>query len=497
MDETSTLKKQSYNIDIHGNSFLRIPLIVTMLIGSFIAVLNQTILATALPQLMNHFRINASQVQWVTTAYMLTNGIMIPMTALLLEKISTRKLFLFAMTIFGCGTALCALCPTFQILLAGRILQAVGAGILMPLVNTVFVLVFPLEKRGMAMGIYGLVISFGPALGPTLAGFIIDRFHWQFLFLGLLPVIVIDIICAVILMRDIVPSKDVKIDVLSLILSALGFGGMLFGFSSAGSRGWSSPVVYLCIILGSVIAALFVIRQLTIQNPMLRLRVFKSSTFTLTTLTGAIMNIAQVASTIIVPIFIQSVLGKSALTSGLVLLPGALIMAFVMLISGNLFDKYGAKHLVIPGVILITISTVPFMFLSARTSIAHLAVYNGLRFIGLGLIFMTLQTAGMNALPNNLIHHATAVINTSRQIMGSIGTAVLITIMSNVELHRSPAASLMQTNPDLYHENMLNATIHGMNVSFMCVLAMSLIGFICSLFFREPGKEAVSRRESA
>ena len=152
MDETSAHKKQSYNIDIRGNSFLRIPLIESMLTGSYIAVLNQTILATTLPRLMNHFRINASQVQWVTTAYMLTNGIMIPMTALLLEKISTRKLFLFAMTIFGCGTALCALCPSFQILLAGRILQAGGAGILMPLVNTVFVLIFPLEKRGNGHG---------------------------------------------------------------------------------------------------------------------------------------------------------------------------------------------------------------------------------------------------------------------------------------------------------------------------------------------------------
>ena len=485
MEEVLSLKEKEYNIDIHGNSFMRIPLIITMLAGSFVAVLNQTILATALPQLMNHFQINASQVQWVTTAYMLTNGIMIPMTALLLEKISTRRLFLFAMTVFGVGTTLCAVSPTFDVLLTGRILQAVSAGILMPLVNTVFVLVFPLEKRGKAMGIYGLVISFGPALGPTIAGFVIDRFNWQFLFLGLLPFIVIDIICAAVFMRDIVPPKDVKIDFLSIILSALGFGGMLFGFSSAGSRGWSAPVVYISIFAGLFLATVFILRQLKIHNPMLRVRVFKSGVFTLTTLTGAIMNIAQVASTIIVPIFIQSVLGRTALTSGLVLLPGALIMAFVMLISGHLFDKYGAKRLVIPGVILIVISTIPFMFLSSDTGVIHLSIYNGLRFIGLGLIFMTLQTAGMNALPNNLIHHATAVINTSRQIMGSIGTAVLITVMSNVEIRSLPAESLLKTNPVLYHENVINATIKGMNVSFMCVLGISIIGFIFTLFFKE------------
>ena len=485
MADTLSLNKNTYNTDIHGNSFLRIPLIITILLGSFIAVLNQTILATALPQLMMYFQINASQVQWVTTAYMLTNGIMIPMTALMLEKVSTKRLFLLAMFAFGGGTFLCAIAPTFQVLLAGRILQATGTGILMPLVNTVFVLVFPLEKRGMAMGIYGLVISFGPALGPTIAGFVIDRLNWQFLFFGLLPVIVLDIALAFIFMKDIVPPKNVQIDFLSIALSAFGFGGLLFGFSSAGSRGWSSLTVYLSIGIGFFIAALFVKRQLTIHNPMLRLRVFASRTFTLTTITGAIMNIAQVASTIIVPIFIQTVLGRSALTSGLVLLPGAVVMAFVMLVSGNLFDSYGAKRLVVPGVIVIICSTVPFMFLGPSTSVFQLAIYNGLRFIGLGLIFMTLQAAGMNALHNSVIHHATAVINTSRQIVGSIGTAILITVMTNVETHSLPAQSLLQTNPALYQQNMNQATIHGMNVAFMCVFGVSVAGLVCALAFKE------------
>ncbi len=485
MSSVSQSEKKSLNIDIHGMRFNKTPLLATILIGSFIAVLNQTVLSTALPQLMNYFQINASQVQWVTTAYMLTNGIMIPMTALLLEKISTRKLFIFAMIAFGCGTALCALCPNYEVLLLGRIMQAVGAGILMPLVNTVFVLVFPIEKRGMAMGIYGLVISFGPAIGPTIAGIVIDRWDWHYLFYGLIPIIVLDIIFAFFCMKDIVPLKKVKLDILSILLSSVGFGSMLFGFSSAGSLGWANATVLTPIILGLIVVAAFVWRQLTMKQPMLQLRVFKSKTFTLTTVTGSLMNIAQVASTIIVPIFIQSVLGRSAFTSGLVLLPGAVIMAFVMLISGRLFDKHGAKRLVIPGITLIIISTIPFANLQLNTNVTNIAIYNALRFIGLGLIFMTLQTAGMNALRNELIHHATAVINTSRQIMGSIGTAILITIMTNTANAHLPSEDLALTNAAQYNTELLNATIHGMTTAFTCVIGVSILALIFSFFFKE------------
>ncbi len=490
MVEMKKVENEAYNIDIHGKTFRRIPLIITILFGSLVAVLNQTLLSTALPKLMLHFDLVASQVQWVTTAFMLTNGVMIPMTALLLEKISTKKLYIFSMFVFAGGTILCAFSPSYPVLIAGRVFQAIACGILMPLVNTVFVLTFPAEKRGLAMGIYGLVISFGPALGPVIAGFFIDRFSWQFLFIGLLPFVAVDIILAFFLMRDIVPSKSVKIDIKSLVLSAVGFGGMLFGFSSAGSRGWSSPYVYLSILIGSATVVVFVIRQLSIYNPSLQLRVFKSPTFTLTTVANSFLNIAHVASTLLIPIFIQSVLGRSAFTSGMVLFPGAFIMAFVMLISGRLFDRYGIKRLVIPGIILVIISVIPFTSFSLDTSILELTIFNGFRFIGLGFIFMNLQAAGMNALPTELLHHATAVTNTSRQIVGSIGVAILVTIMSNIELRNIPGAALEQTNPAMYNEGLLNATISGMNVAFMCVLGIVLVGFVCILFVKETKKKA-------
>ncbi len=476
------------NIDAHGSLFNKTFLLVTILTGSFIAVLNQTILSTALPQLITYFQINTSQVQWVTTAYMLTNGIMIPMTALLLEKISTRKLFIFAMTVFGLGTTLCAICPNYEILLLGRVCQAIGAGILMPLVNTVIVLVFPVEKRGMAMGFYGLVISFGPAIGPIIAGFVIDYWNWHYLFYCLLPIVALNILFAFFFMKDIIPTKKVKLDIISIMLSSLGFGLLLFGFSSAGSKGWSNPITLGSIVLGFAISVAFVIRQYRSVNPMLQLKVFKSKAFSITTIVGSVLNITHVGATVMLPIFIQSVLGETALTTGLVLLPGAVIMSVIMLLAGQIYDKYGARCLVIPGIILIIVSSIRFATLSMDASIMSLTIFNALRFMGLGLVFMTLQTAGINALSNDLVHHASAVVNTTRQIMGAIGTAILITIMTSVENSNAP---VMAESDLRFQGELLNATIHGINAAFLCIIGVGVFALIVSFFLEEKKKHLV------
>lgn len=473
------------NKDIHGKEYSKILLLVALISGSFFAILNQTVLTTALPHLMEYFNIEANSVQWVTTAYMLTNGIMIPLTALLLEKISTKKLFLFSVFAFGCGTLLCAFSPSFEFLIAGRIIQAVGAGIMMPLVNTVFILIFPREKRGMAMGLYGLVISFAPAIGPTLAGLIIDRWDWHYLFYLILPIIVFDLIFSIFFMKDIIPTKERRLDVLSILLSTVGLGSMLYGFSSAGSRGWSDYSVMITIVLGLVISVFFVIRQLTMKEPMLELHVFQSGPFALTTLIGCIINIAQVGASVIVPLFLQSILGKSAFTSGLVLLPGALLMAVMMLLSGRLFDKYGARRLVFPGIVLLIIASIPFTNLHLTTGVTVIAVLYAIRYAGIALISMPLQTQGMNSLPNKLMPHATAAVNMTRQIAGSLGTAVLITAMSNVAASHAPGKALAQSNAALYKSEMLSATIKGMDFTFICVIIITAVALVLSFFLKE------------
>lgn len=487
MEEINS-KEKFANKDIHGKGYNKTMFIAAIMLGSFVTILNQTILSTALPQIMEYFQITASTVQWLTTAFMLVNAIMIPLTALLLEKVSTRKLFMFSMLMFGIGTVLCALAPSFEFLLIGRIVQAVGAGIIAPLINTALLMVFPPEKRGAAMGMYGLVVCFAPAIGPTLAGLIIDRWSWHYLFYFLLPIIAFDIIFSSFFMKDVIPLKSPKIDFLSILLSTAGFGLMLYGFSNAGNKGWGDIIVISTIVVGTVISALFVWRQLTMEQPMLEMHVFKSSTFTLTTVIGSILNIASVGASIVMPIFLQNILGKSAFTSGLTLLPGAVLMAIMMLVSGRLFDKYGVKKLAIPGIILLIIASIPFGNLHRSTSVVYVSLIYAVRYIGVALVIMPMQTAGMNALPNKLLAHASAVINMAKQVAGSLGSAVLITVMSNVAASNSPDISLAKTNAVLYKSGMLDATLKGVNTTFIFVIAITTVALIMSFFLKGKKK---------
>ncbi|GFZ30815.1 multidrug transporter [Clostridium zeae] len=486
--EARVLEKQSFNRDIHGKEYNKTLLIIAIMVGSFVSILNQSILSTALPQIMGYFKITASTVQWLTTAFMLVNAIMIPLTALLLEKISTKKLFIFSMLIFGVGTIICAFSPSFEVLLIGRVVQAIGAGIMAPLINTVLLLIFSPEKRGSAMGLYGLVVCFAPAIGPTLAGIIIDRLSWHYLFYMLIPIIILDMIFLTFFMKDVIPLKSPKIDFLSISLSTLGFGAMLYGFSNAGNNGWTDATVIVSIISGAIISALFIWRQLAMKNPMLEMRVFKSKIFTLTTIIGSILNIASVGSSIILPIFLQTILGKSAFTSGLVLLPGALLMAVMMLVSGRLFDKIGAKKLAIPGIILLIIASIPFANLHQDVSTTYITVLYSIRYVGIALVIMPMQTAGMNDLSNKLLPHATAVVNMSKQVAGSIGSAILITVMSNVAKSNAPDKALMKTNALLYKSEILNATIKGINTTFLFVIALTVISLVLSFFLNDKKK---------
>ena len=483
-------KEKIVNKDIHGKEYNRMLLIIAMLIGAFVSILNQTILSTALPEIMKYFDVSVSTVQWLSTSFMLVNAIMIPLTALLLEKIPTKKLFMFSVISFGVGTIMCALSPSFEVLLVGRIIQAVGAGILMPLINTVLLLIFPPEKRGSAMGLYGLVICFAPAIGPTLAGFIIDMWSWHYLFYLLIPIIVFDIIFVSLFMKDIIPLKNPKIDFLSIILSTVGFGSMLFGFSNAGNKGWIDVVVITTIIIGFVVSTLFVIRQIKMENPMLEMGVFKSKTFTLTTIIGSLINITSSGAGFILPIFLQTVLGKSAFTSGLILLPGALMMAIMMPIAGRLFDKHGIKKLVITGIILLIVSSIPFSNLHRDVSTTYLAVLYSLRYIGIALVSMPLQTAGINDLPNKLLPHANAVVNTAKQVAASIGSAILITIMSNVAASNAPAKAIAKTNAGLYKLGMLDSMIKGINVTFIIITVLAVVSLVISFMLKDKKKNS-------
>lgn len=219
--------------DLAQETFNKVPLMIVLMSGAFVAILNQTLLGTALPHLMMDFKVDANTVQWLQSIFMLVNGIMIPITAFLIGRFTTRGLFLTAIGIFAVGTAICAIAPNFSVLMAGRVAQAAGAGIIMPLMQTILFLIFPVEKRGTAMGMFGLVIAFAPAIGPTLSGYLVEHFAWRSLFYVLLPIVVIDLILAFFILKNVTRQTYPKIDILSIILSTLGFGGLLYGFSAA------------------------------------------------------------------------------------------------------------------------------------------------------------------------------------------------------------------------------------------------------------------------
>ncbi|MFZ0369817.1 MAG: DHA2 family efflux MFS transporter permease subunit, partial [Halobacillus sp.] len=259
-----------------------------LLAGSFITILNQTLMITAIPPIMHEMNVSANSAQWLTTVFMLVNGIMIPISAFLIERFTTRQLFITAMSVFVFGTLVGGLAPNFQLLLAGRVIQSAGAGVMLPLMQTVFLLIFPVNRRGAAMGYIGLVISFAPAIGPALSGWITENSSWRALFLITLPLAVIIIGVAYFILKNVTELKNPKVDIPSIIMSSVGFGSLLYGFTSAGNNGWDSPVTMTALGVGAVALTLFITRQLRMHHPMLEFRVFKLRTFTITTLIAMI-----------------------------------------------------------------------------------------------------------------------------------------------------------------------------------------------------------------
>ncbi len=381
----------------------RTTIMLVLISGAFAAILNQTLLATALPHIMADLHLEESTAQWLTSIFMLVNGIMIPVTALLIGRFTTRTLFITAMGLFGLGTLICAVAPTFGLLMVGRIVQAAGAGIIMPLMQTILMLIYPVENRGSAMGMFGLVIAFAPAIGPTLSGYLVEQFPWRSLFYVVFPIVVIDIAIAYFLLRNVTERTNPRVDVLSIILSSLGFGGLLYGFSVAGSspNGWGSTQVIVSMIVGAISLTWFILRQLKLKEPILEFRIFKYKMFTLTTALGMVVFMAMIGAATVLPILMQNMLGFSALESGLALLPGAALMGLMNPITGRLFDKFGARWLAVIGLIIVSVTTFMFSDMTTETTFAYIAAVNAVRMFGVAMVMMPVTTAGLNVLPDN------------------------------------------------------------------------------------------------
>lgn len=460
-----------------------------LLAGAFVIILNQTLLNTALPAFMVDFGITANTAQWVTTLFMLINGIMIPATAFLIQKFTTRTMFIAAMGIFAVGTIICAIAPVYAVLLLGRVVQAASGGMIMPLMQTILFAIFPIHKRGTAMGTFGLVISFAPAIGPTLSGFIVDHWSWRLLFVMMLPIAVGALVFAYFTLRNVTEQTNPHLDVLSLILSTFAFGGLLFGFSNAGNVGWSSLQVIIPLIVGVLALVWFTRRQLRLEDPLLELRVLSNRMFTLGTVLGMLVFLAMVGGMMMIPLYMQNMSDFTAMESGLVLLPGALIMGLMSPVTGRIFDRFGASALAIVGFALLAITSFLLARLAVDTSFAYIAIVNAVRMFGTAMVMMPVTTAALNQLSPRMIPHGAAVNNTMRQVAGSIGTGVLVTVMTAAA--RDP------------QEYGMAGVIHGVNVAFIVAGVIAAIGVVASCFLRgsrprqpEPESEPDSTPQS-
>ncbi|MFC4735017.1 MDR family MFS transporter [Bacillus daqingensis] len=443
-----------------------------LLTGSFLTILNQTLMITAIPPIMQEMNVTANTAQWLTTVFMLVNGIMIPVTAFLIEKFTTRQLFMTAMLTFTAGTIVGGLADSFGMLIAGRVIQSAGAGIMLPLMQTVFLLIFPLEKRGTVMGFVGLTISFAPALGPALSGWVIETFAWRYLFWLVLPLILLLILLAWKLLNNVTELKNPKVDPASIILSSFGFGGLLYGFTSAGNAGWLSPITLLSLAVSAVCLYLFITRQLRMVHPMLEFRVFKLRTFTIATAVGMIGFLGLIGMETLIPLYLQEMRGFTAFDSGLALLPGALVSGFMSPLTGYIFDRIGARALAFTGLTIMSGATAAFLFVDAYATITFIALLFAIRMFGFSMVMMPITTAGLNELPRKLIPHGAAMNNTMRQIAASVGTALLVTIMTTTAMQLETGTA--DRTPDII----------GMNVAMGFLTALTFSGLILILFLR-------------
>lgn len=459
-------------------------IIAILFIGAFVAIFTQTLLNIALPEIMLDLNITASTAQWLVTGYMLVNGILIPASAFFIQRYSNRSIFIVAMSLFSLGILLAAVAPTFSVLLAGRMIQASGAALMMPLLMNVMLAAFPVEKRGSAMGFFGLVMVVAPAIGPTLSGFVVEHYSWRVLFYIVLPLALIPLALGIFKLKNLTfQDRGLSLDKISLVFSSLGFGGILYGFSSAGTMGWSDPVVYGTIIIGVISLVVFVLRQLKLDEPLLEFRIYKYPMFALSSVISVVLSMSMFSAMILMPIYVQTIKGISPIDSGLLMLPGALVMGFMSPITGRLFDKFGAKVLAIPGLAIVVITTYLFSGLSLETSYLEIMAIYTARMFGISMVMMPVMTNGLNTLPMKSYPHGTAINNTLQQVSGAIGSAFLITIMNTRTESTAKELAASGAAPESI---MNNAMLDGINFSFFVSTFIALVALLLALFIKKP-----------
>lgn len=462
-----------------------LPIITSFLIAGFIGLFSETALNMALKDLITGFGIHETTAQWLTTGYLLTLGVLVPISGLILQWFTTRQLFITSLVFSIIGTFIAAIAPTFSVLMIARVVQAVGTALLLPLMFNTILVIIPPHKRGRSMGVIGLVIMFAPAVGPTVSGLILKSLTWHWIFWISLPLLIVALVFGAFFMQNVTKPTKPKIDIFSIVLSTIGFGGIVYGFSSAGEGGgWGSSNVIFAIAIGVVALVAFSIRQVKMDKPMLNLNAFKYPMFVIGLLLILVCMMVMLSAMMILPLYLQTSLALSTFAAGLMLLPGGIINGILSPVMGGLFDRFGPKWLVIPGLVIVAGTMYGFSTVTLETSTGFIVGLHIALMVGISMIMMPAQTNGLNQLPPELYPDGTAIMNTLQQVAGAIGTAIGISILS------SGSRSFLETVSDQKDPlNQLLAFTNGVQHAFIFAIIVAVIGLVISFFIKRVNVE--------
>ncbi len=454
--------------------------LMVLIIGTFMAVLDSSIVTVALPKMMAVFGVSATSIEWILTAYMLTMGIVIPLSGFLGDNFGYKRCFFASMALFTIGSALCVVAWNLDSLIAARVIQALGGGLIMPLSMAMLYKICPRERIGMVMGIWGISAMAAPAIGPLLGGYLVQYVDWRVIFSINVPIGVTNLFLVTRLLKETELIRGEKFDLHGIILSTIGFFTLLLALDQSSSRGWSDPWIEILLLIAAVSLIVFVINELLVPEPILDLRLFANPIFAMTNVISWVLQVGLNGALFLEPILIQNVLGQTAMTSGLITFPAAIAMGAMMPISGWIYDRHGVRTIAIIGMAVAVWTTYMMHTFNAFTAFSAMTAWMMVRGVGLGLGAMPLMTAGMNTVPKQLVGRASSLSEVSNQIFSSLGIAGLATIMQNREIFHYAllAQSVNRSSAAFYKiQNTLGGTAvqHGMGAATGQSLSMAAI----------------------
>lgn len=417
--------------------------LVIMVFGTFFGLLCSTLMNIALPTFMNVFHISEAQVQWVTNGYMLVNALMIPVSSFLIKRFPFKNLFIIFSGIFLLGTIIGAIAWSFNLVVVARMIQALGAGMMMPLVNVLAIRYAKPGKKGQIMGIIGLAFNCAPILGPAISGFLLHFFSWRYLFLLIIPFAVITLLLSFFLLPKIPHNEHPRFNTLALILITGGLWSLLMGLSNVSNNHLLSFNVAGYVLIGLVFLFLFFLNQRHSSRQLINFGIFSHKQFVFATVINMLITSTMYGNAILIPLLVQIVLGKSTVVSAIAVLPGAILTGLLSTTSGRFYDIYPIKILVGTGLIIDIIGTIGQAAIGARSSVLMITLFQTIRQFGLVTMLIPLQTQALSLLPNEIVPDAVATFNTLRQIAAAFGTALIVSIVGIVNhLVHNPSSHL-------------------------------------------------------